>query len=409
MKILMLCEFFNETLEFQENALADHYAARGHEVLVLTSTFEDVFDYYNDRHDPKAPPRDYVHNGYRIVKLKYAYNLLNRLRAYTPIKGYVDEFQPDLIYIHDIMPNIPECLAYAKAHPETKLILDYHCDYSNSGKNWVSINVLHRVLRKHFLDMARPHLEKIYPVVPASVTFLREVYGVPDSEMEILPLGSDLDHARQVQNDGLGAAKRRELGIPTDAFTVFTGGKLTPNRKTEHLLQALTDMDDPDVHVIIVGKGDPEYEAKLREAASAVADRAHFVGWQDKDGMYRHMAACDVAVFPAAQSVIWQQCIGLDLPLILCDRSEITGMHPQTVDYINRHDNIIVMDWQPSLAPQIREHLERLKRDPAELARRRAGARRTAEEYLDWNRIVDTTLSWCGDRPDAGTQGRPAA
>ena len=116
------------------------------------------------------------------------------------------------------------------------------------------------------------------------------------------------------------------------------------------------------------------------------------VGWQDKDGMYRNMAAADVAVFPAAQSVIWQQCIGMGLPLILCERSEITGMHPQTVDYMNRHDNIIVMDWEPSLAPQIREHLERLKRDPEELRRRSAGATLTAEEYLDWERVVDTTL-----------------
>lgn len=392
MKILMLCEFFNETLEFQENALCDYYAKRGHEVLVITSTFESVFDYYNDRHDAKAPPRDYTHNGYRIVKLKYAYNLLNRLRAYTPIYPLMEEFQPDLIYIHDIMPNIPECVRYVRRHPDVKMIMDYHADYSNSGKGQISLKVLHGVLRKWFLDLARPHLEKIYPVVPASVTFLREVYGVPASEMEILPLGSDLAHANRVKADGSAHARRSELGIPSDAFVVFTGGKLTPNRKTEHLLEAIVAMNDPQVHVIVVGAGDAEYEARLRAAAGELST-VHFVGWQGKDGMYRNMAAADVAVFPAAQSVIWQQCIGMGLPLILCERSEITGMHPQTVDYINRYDNIIVMDWKPSLAPEIREHLERLKRNPDELAHRSAGALRTAEEYLDWERVVDTTLS----------------
>lgn len=392
MKIFMLCEFFNETLEFQENALADYYVRRGHEVLVVTSTFEDIFDYYADRHDPKAPARDYWHNGYRIVRLKYAYNILNRLRAYTSIALYLNEFEPDLLYIHDIMPNIPECVSYARSRPDVKMILDYHADYSNSGKNWVSIKILHGILRKRLLDMARPHLEKIFPVVPAGVTFLREVYGVPDSEMEILPLGSDLDRARQVKDDGLGRAKRRELGIPDDAFVVFTGGKLTPNRKTEHLLAAVEAMKDPDVHVIVVGKGDPDYETKLRSAASELST-VHFVGWQNQDGMYRHMAACDLAVFPAAQSVIWQQCIGMGLPLILCDRSELTGMHAQPVDYLNRHDNVITMEWQPSLAPQTRMHLERLKGNPEELSRRQAGAVRTAEEYLDWNRIVDTTLN----------------
>lgn len=392
MKILMLCEFFNETLEFQENALCDYYARRGHQVLVVTSTFESVFDYYNDRHDSKAPPRDYSHNGYRIVKLRYAYNLLNRLRAYTPIHGLLQEFRPDLIYIHDIMPNIPECVRYVRKNPDVKMIMDYHADYSNSGNSQISLKVLHGVFRKWFLDHARPYLEKIYPVVPASVTFLREVYGVPESEMEVLPLGSDLAHANRVKAAGGAQARRSELGIPANAFVVFTGGKLTPNRKTEHLLAAAVAMNDPQVHVIVVGAGDAEYEARLRTAAEGLST-VHFVGWQDKDGMYRNMAAADVAVFPAAQSVIWQQCIGMGLPLILCERSEITGMHPQTVDYMNRHDNIIVMDWQPSLAPQIREHLERLKRDPEELRRRSAGATLTAEEYLDWERVVDTTLS----------------
>ncbi|MEY4241851.1 MAG: hypothetical protein RJA14_1547 [Pseudomonadota bacterium] len=392
MKILMLCEFFNEALEFQENALADYYTRRGHDVVVIASTFESVFDYYNDRHDAGAPARDYWYNGFRVVKLRYAYNIMNRMRAYTSISSYLNNFKPDLVYVHDIMPNIPECVAYVKRNRGSKMIMDYHADYSNSGKNWISTKILHGVLRRCLLNMARPHLEKIYPVVPASVTFLRDVYGVPESEMEILPLGADLDHARRVKQDGLGAARRRELGIPETAFVVFTGGKLTPNRKTEHLLAAVATINDPDLHVIVVGKGDADYEAKLREAARDLS-AVHFVGWQDKDGMYRHMAAADVAVFPAAQSVIWQQCIGMGLPLILCDRSELTGMHPQPVDYLNRHDNVITLEWQPSLAPQIHQHLERLKGNPEELSARQVGARRTAEEYLDWNRIVDTTLS----------------
>lgn len=44
MKILMLCEFYNEIWN-QENLLVKYYRKHGHEVTVITSTYESVFDY----------------------------------------------------------------------------------------------------------------------------------------------------------------------------------------------------------------------------------------------------------------------------------------------------------------------------------------------------------------------------
>ena len=49
MKILMLCEFYNETLEYQENLLVKYYRKHGYEVTLITSTYESVFDYYNTK------------------------------------------------------------------------------------------------------------------------------------------------------------------------------------------------------------------------------------------------------------------------------------------------------------------------------------------------------------------------
>ncbi len=84
MKILMLCDFYDESLEYQENLLVKYYRKHGHQVTVVTSTFDSVFDYYQDRHDPGKPARTYFDHGAKIVKLRYRYNLLNRLRASVP-------------------------------------------------------------------------------------------------------------------------------------------------------------------------------------------------------------------------------------------------------------------------------------------------------------------------------------
>ena len=81
MKILMLCEFYDETLEYQENLLVKYYKKHGHEVWVITSTFDSIFDYYNDKHNPESPARIYHDRGAKIIKLKYRFNIANRLRA----------------------------------------------------------------------------------------------------------------------------------------------------------------------------------------------------------------------------------------------------------------------------------------------------------------------------------------
>lgn len=245
MKILMLCDFFNETLEYQENLLVKYYVKHGHDVVVIASTFESVFDYYADRHDKTLPARVYVNEGAKIIKLPYKFNILNKLRRYTDIAGILEEEAPDLIFVHDIMLNFPEVIKYKKRNPNVVVIMDYHADYSNSGKNWLSLKILHGVIRKWYLDRARKHLSKIFPIVPASATFLNEVYGVEYSEMEILPLGADTDRGRLLKERSVGSTLRKQLGVPEDHFVIFSGGKLSPAKRTEILIQAFINISSP--------------------------------------------------------------------------------------------------------------------------------------------------------------------
>jgi 1,2-diacylglycerol 3-alpha-glucosyltransferase len=395
MKIVMVCELFDERLEYQENHLADFYVRAGHEVTVITSTFKSVADYYAHRHDPRAPGREYTHAGVNIIKLPYRYNFLNRIRAFTPVDGILEAERPDMIFLHSVLPEIVQIVAYKRRHPECRLILDYHGDYSNSGAGWLSINVLHKVIRKRFLDLARPHLDMIFPITPGGRNFLAEVYGVPQEEMEILPLGVDLAYGAKVRARHEGQKVRAELGIEQDEFVVFTGGKLDFLKRTDLLIQAVRELGRPDVHVVIAGdatQDHQDYKAKLLELAAGMAN-VHFCGWQDKAGVYRHMDAADVAIFPASQSVLWQQAIGMGLPLVVSERPGVTPGVLQDVSYLNLYDNIVVMDYRQSLPSQIITQIVRLRDDPAARRAMAEGARRVAEEFLDWNRLIERTLS----------------
>jgi|GEM_PF-880377 len=393
MKIVMICEFFNEELEYQENLLAKYYIKNGHEVTVITSTFDSVFDYYEDRHDNRRPGRVFEYGGAKIIKLPFAYNIVNKLRAYTPIKKILEDERPDLIYLHDIMLNIPEAVAYVRKNPSCKMIMDYHADYSNSGKNWVSIKILHGVIRKWFLDQARPYLEKIFPIVPAGGVFLHEVYKVPKSDLELLPLGTDVDLGAEISARGAGPALREALGISPADFVIFTGGKLTALKKTEHLIEAVNLLGRSDVHLIVVGdvSADEQSYKELLLRAAAGSPNIHFRGWANKVQVYEHLDMADIAVFPASQSVLWQQAMGMGLPLIVSDRSDLAKGH-QDVSYLNEHGNIIILDHTRPLAEQIRGHLADLIENRGQLAAMAQGAFRATDELLNWDKLILKTL-----------------
>lgn len=387
MKIVMICEFYNETLEYQENLLTKYYVKHGHQVTVITSTFESVFDYYSDKHDASAPTRSYLHQGAKIIKLPYRYNFLNRVRAYTRIDNLLEAEAPDLIYVHSVMPNFPEAIAYMKKHTDCRMIMDYHGDYSNSGKNWFSLRILHGLIRKRFLDQARPYLSKIFPIVPASAQFLHEIYAVPESEMEVLPLGADTDLIEEVRAEG-DSGLRQKLGINKQDFVIFSGGKLAPAKRTELLIDALELLPSLNVHLVIVGQAaeeDQRYYQMLIDKSKGKSN-IHFVGWLNRLDIYRHLQIADLAVFPASQSILWQSAIAMGLPLIAGDVGH------QDISYLNLQENIVVLQKADILAPVIAKNIQDIVTNPERLKRMHHGALKVADEHLNWNKLIYKTL-----------------
>jgi 1,2-diacylglycerol 3-alpha-glucosyltransferase len=393
MKIVMLCDFYNESLTYQENLLALYYVKHGHVVTVITSVFDSVFDYVNDQYDRKLPERTYYAGAIKIIKLPYRINFLNRVRFFRPLDSMLQEEAPDLILVHDIMFNLPDAVRYINCHPNARLIMDYHADYSNSGKNWLSLKILHGVIRKRVLDKARPYLQRIFPIVPASTKFLHEIYKVPHEEMELLPLGADLDMSHDVQASEIGISLRQQYGIPNDSFVVFTGGKLTPAKRTEMLIEAFLLLELVNVWLVVIGDSadvDASYIRRLREMANGCT-RIVFTGWLNARQVLEYLDMADIAVFPASQSILWQQAIGMNKPLIIGEPMAQPG-GDQDVSYLNLYENIILLEGPQSDAVKLADAMRKVISDPIKLVRMTDGARRVATEILDWNKAVANTL-----------------
>ena len=92
----MICDFYSETTQYQENLLAKYYTKSGHEVTIIASTFDSAFDYINEKYDSKIPAKIYNNNGIKIFKLPYSLNILNKLRKFSGILNILKEAKPNL-------------------------------------------------------------------------------------------------------------------------------------------------------------------------------------------------------------------------------------------------------------------------------------------------------------------------
>jgi len=390
MRIVMLCDLYDDSQLYRENLLAKYYSKHGHQVTVVASTFTSVLDYVADRYNKSDPGRKYNDGQVKVIKLPYSLNLMNKLRKFDGVRigEILNEEEPGVIYLHDIHLNIREAVNYIKKNPQTRIIMGYHADYSNSARNWISLNILHKLIRKSILQKGIRYIQKIYPITPASIVFLRDVYGVPLSKIELLPLGSDTDTAKKVIQAKEGLLIRKTISIPEDHIVIFTGGKLMPVKKTHILINAFNTISNPNLHLMIVGdtdKKDNNYKSQLLNLCNE-NERIHFVGWVEGKEIYKYMNACDLAVFPSSQSVLWQQAISMGLPLIVGQ----TGV--QDPSYLNLHGNIIILEEKNVKADVIAKRICELAETPDLLNSLRNAALETSDELLNYDKIISKTL-----------------
>ncbi|SMP31764.1 glycosyltransferase family 4 protein [Chryseobacterium profundimaris] len=387
MKILFICDYYDDSQLYQEPMLSKYYRHLGHKVYVITSHHKDVFNYVSEK-NVKANFKETVLGRYGeiIYRLPYTINVLNKIKKFSNIFSILDEVAPDMVFLHDISFNLHEVIKYKRKNKSIKIIMDYHADYSNSGKNWVSINILHRIIRKRYLHFYLKHIDRIFPIVPHGAKFLNEIYSIENNRMEILPLGVDTLAVEEIKSNIKDYKKQilSKYNINENALLLVSGGKLDELKKTDLLIQAMGNLPS-NVHLLLFGKPTTEkfklYLEKLSEGLNV-----HFIGWITAEETLKLYLISDIAVFPASQSVLWQQAIGAGLPLLVGDSGG------QSAEYMNKNNNIIVVDKENLNVNTFSNILTELIRDERKRKNMSEGAVLTTKTYLDYKIIAEKTL-----------------
>jgi len=315
-KIVHIClnSLFTDGWSYQDQLLSKYHKKMGLDVTALTSHWVND-DKGNIVWDER---NEYVNDdGVKVIRLKMKGkdDYSRKLVYFQSFYETLEKEHPNILFIHGVnFKDVSFVVRYLDKNPGVIVYVDNHADFSNSATNWVSKNILHKIVWKHYSKLLEPYVKKFYGVTPSRVEFFKEMYGTPADRTELLVMGVDDEDVPKALSQENRAEIRHKYGIADDDILVITGGKIDLAKKqTITLMEAINQLDNPKVKLIVFGSVVDELKAALN---ARISDRCQYIGWIDSSETLNYYGAADLVVFPGRHSVFWEQVVGIGKPMI---------------------------------------------------------------------------------------------
>lgn len=385
MKIIHLCaaDRFADNHSYQVNNLIKFHKIMGLTVEVIAScdTFNEQGEFVHNHF-----PGTYIgENDVKITRLPFKKDnvIYWKLKRFVGLYEAISKAAPDIIFVHGgQFLDIDQVVKYVKWHPEVVVYVDNHADFSNSATNWVSRNILHKIVWKHCLTKIEPYTKKYYGVLPVRVDFLRRVYGLPANKCELLVMGADDELVEEAANPRIRTDVREKNNVEPDDFLIMTGGKIDQwKTQTLFLMEAVQNIKSEKVKLIVFGSVAPELKDKVNSLADGV--KVRYIGWVRSKDSYKYFAAADLVVFPGRHSVFWEQVTGQGLPMLVKDWP---GTH-----HIDLGGNVIFL--KEDGVKEIQDRIQYLVDHPDEYAQMKLVAQKKGMQAFSYKNIAARALS----------------
>lgn len=321
MKIMHLClaNYYIDGYGYQENLITRMHKLLGYDVRIVASTET----YINNVSLGYVEPRNYMtEDGIPIHRIPYKHGiptkLVHKLRLYEGLTNELNEFQPDIIFMHDMQfLSVKEVANYLDKHKNVKLFVDSHTDYRNSAKTFLSKYFLHKIIYQHCANIIEPYTIKFYGTLPSRVDFYTNFYGLSKEKTEFLPMGADDECVKLAKETNQRQLIRTKYGIKDDEFLVISGGKF--NERKREILNAMKAVSSINkskkIKMLIFGSIQGDEFVKEFNALCDGKAITH-TGWIKGNESYNYYEAADLVVFPGLHSVLWEQAVGQGKPCI---------------------------------------------------------------------------------------------
>ncbi len=313
---ICLCGPVTDNWNYQDNLLTKYHVKLGHEVSIMTSQW-----IWDNKGKLVVDNRDKYTNSdgvqIRRLKIKGKNNFYKKFKRFEGVIESIKEINPAILFIHGCQfMDIDIIVKYLKNNPQVKVYVDNHADFSNSATNFISKNILHKIVWKSRARSIDPYVEKFYGVLPARVDFLTEVYGLRKEKVELLVMGADDDKVKEAQKNIASKAIRKKYGIDEEDFLIVTGGKIDlAKTQTLLLMKAIHEIQNKKVKLLIFGSVAKELQNEFNSLVDN--ENIHYIGWVNAEDTYNYFAIADLVVFPGRHSVFWEQVVGQGIPMVV--------------------------------------------------------------------------------------------
>ena len=351
------------------NALLAEELAKRHEVTVLTSR-------------GLGTPAQSDDNGVRVVRVPVFFRRQQAAANFASMLAYLAmgrrggrsllrHSRFDVINTHFVLPSGPVGHALASTAGLPNVLSIHGGDVFDPSK-WMSPH-RHALLRA----WVRRLLRSADLVVGQSRNTLENMhrYYAPEIEGVRIPLGIKRPHVR--------SASRQRYGYSERELLLVTVGRLVRRKALDQLIDMMAKINEPNVHLLVLGTGGLENSLREQAQRLAIAERVRFFGFVSEDQKLSMLAMSDLFVSTTQHEgfgLVFLEAMACGLPVVCYD-------HGGQTDFLEDGKTGYVVSLNDQMA--FKEHCRRLI---GESSRRKA----MAEENRD--RVQEYFIDRCADR-----------
>lgn len=270
------------------DALARGYAARGHEVLVVTAAYQDApaEEWRDGIHVVRFPAVMLPETG---LAVSFDISFATRPGLRRRLATLLDDFRPDVIHQHGQFMDLTWATGSYARRRGVPTLLSVHTRLENPVAKY------HAVFRALDATLVAPRLRRYRPNIVVMDTYMQEYiqerYRGGWRELKAIPVGVDPTWVRS------GSAERgRELiGIAPDVPVILSVGHVIPLRDRLGLVEALPTVLDRHPDAVLAVAGRVYYDKFLSRAQElGVAHAVRALGAVPKSDIPHLLAAATV-------------------------------------------------------------------------------------------------------------------
>jgi glycosyltransferase involved in cell wall biosynthesis len=329
LKVAIVSGFYSAGMGYSENCLSKALARLGHEVHVVTSTYnvygsEGLYDatYREFLGPPQTAAGTQVIDGYTVHRLE-----AGLVSGYVNIRGLnakVRALAPDIVHSLEVASLQTYKLAGLKPFARFKLFTETHQTLSvmrpyMRHKNGQRLKRAgYRLTRTLPSFLASLTIEACYAVTPDCYEVARRFYGVPDAKLKLLSLGADTDMFHPVETEEDRESRRQlrsRLGYSDEDIVCVYTGRFTNDKNPLLLARALElrAETDPRYKGLFIGDGEQKSEiAKCRNT--------RILPFMTHADLAQHYRAADIGVWPRQESMSMIDAAASGVPIIVSNR-----------------------------------------------------------------------------------------